>query len=104
MLLYTSAFQHAQAAATLPLLRHKLRLPAVLTMSVLRCVPAGDKALFEEWNAEMAGMAGRIARVRGELQSSLEAKMPDKDWSFITRQIGMFSFTGLSPAQVGGAG
>lgn len=50
----------------------------------------------------MAGMAGRIARVRGELQASLEAKMPGKDWSFITRQIGMFSFTGLSPAQVGG--
>ncbi|GFH21816.1 aspartate aminotransferase, partial [Haematococcus lacustris] len=27
-----------------------------------------DSSLFEEWKGEMAGMAGRIARVRGELQ------------------------------------
>ncbi|PNH03412.1 Aspartate aminotransferase, chloroplastic [Tetrabaena socialis] len=59
-----------------------------------------DKELFEEWKGEMRGMAGRIARVRGELQSALEAKCPDKDWSHITRQIGMFSFTGLTPVQV----
>lgn len=59
-----------------------------------------DPALFEEWKGEMAGMAGRIARVRGELRKALEAKAPGKDWSFITKQIGMFSFTGLSPAQV----
>jgi aspartate aminotransferase len=49
---------------------------------------------------EMEGMAGRIAKVRGELRKSLEGKYPGKDWSFITNQIGMFSFTGLSPAQV----
>jgi aspartate/tyrosine/aromatic aminotransferase len=49
---------------------------------------------------EMAGMAGRINRVRGELRAALESKYPGKDWSFVTNQIGMFSFTGLSPAQV----
>ncbi|KAF5843910.1 aspartate aminotransferase [Dunaliella salina] len=52
------------------------------------------------WKAEMQGMAGRITRVRGELRKSLESKWPEKDWSFVTSQIGMFSFTGLSPAQV----
>ena len=25
---------------------------------------------------------------------------PDKDWSFVLKQIGMFSFTGLNPEQV----
>ncbi|GIL86322.1 hypothetical protein Vretimale_13705 [Volvox reticuliferus] len=59
-----------------------------------------DSELFEEWKGEMRGMAGRIERVRGELQRALEAKCPDKDWSFITKQIGMFSFTGLTPSQV----
>eukprot|EP00195_Chlamydomonas_chlamydogama_P011440 CAMPEP_0202901242 /NCGR_PEP_ID=MMETSP1392-20130828/14143_1 /ASSEMBLY_ACC=CAM_ASM_000868 /TAXON_ID=225041 /ORGANISM="Chlamydomonas chlamydogama, Strain SAG 11-48b" /LENGTH=435 /DNA_ID=CAMNT_0049587777 /DNA_START=77 /DNA_END=1384 /DNA_ORIENTATION=+ len=59
-----------------------------------------DKELFDEWKAEMQGMAGRIARVRGELRAALEVKYPGKDWSFVTSQIGMFSFTGLSPAQV----
>lgn len=46
------------------------------------------------------GMAGRIAKVRGELRAALEKRMPDKDWSFVTKQIGMFSYTGMSPAQV----
>eukprot|EP00199_Chlamydomonas_sp_CCMP681_P000501 CAMPEP_0119108176 /NCGR_PEP_ID=MMETSP1180-20130426/13508_1 /TAXON_ID=3052 ORGANISM="Chlamydomonas cf sp, Strain CCMP681" /NCGR_SAMPLE_ID=MMETSP1180 /ASSEMBLY_ACC=CAM_ASM_000741 /LENGTH=431 /DNA_ID=CAMNT_0007093765 /DNA_START=35 /DNA_END=1330 /DNA_ORIENTATION=+ len=59
-----------------------------------------DPAMFEEWKTEMRGMAGRIARVRGELRAALEQKNPKKDWSFITKQIGMFSFTGLSPKQV----
>jgi aspartate aminotransferase len=49
---------------------------------------------------QMAGMAGRIAGVRGELQAALESRCPDKDWSFITKQIGMFSFTGMTPQQV----
>jgi aspartate/tyrosine/aromatic aminotransferase len=49
---------------------------------------------------QMAGMAGRIAGVRGELQAALESRCPDKDWSFITKQIGMFSFTGMNPQQV----
>jgi len=48
----------------------------------------------------MAGMAGRIDNVRNELKASLDSKYPEKDWSHITNQIGMFSFTGLSPAQV----
>ncbi|KXZ44764.1 hypothetical protein GPECTOR_62g879 [Gonium pectorale] len=61
-----------------------------------------DKELFDEWKGEMRGMAGRIERVRGELKTALDAKYPDKDWSFITRQIGMFSFTGLTPAQASG--
>ncbi|KAI8473711.1 MAG: aspartate aminotransferase [Monoraphidium minutum] len=60
----------------------------------------GDAGMFEEWKAEMAGMAGRIAQVRGELRAALEKRMADKDWSFVTKQIGMFSYTGMSPQQV----
>jgi len=60
----------------------------------------GDPAMFEQWKGEMAGMAGRIATVRGELQSALEKRLPDRNWGFITQQIGMFSYTGMTPAQV----
>ena len=61
----------------------------------------GDAALFDQWKAEMKQMADRIRSVRGLLQSELEKAAPGaKDWSFVTRQIGMFSFTGLTPAQV----
>ena len=59
-----------------------------------------DPVLFERWNEEMREMAGRIVTVRGMLHDELVALNPDKDWSFVTRQIGMFSFTGLSEAQV----
>ncbi|KAJ6856365.1 hypothetical protein NC651_038084 [Populus alba x Populus x berolinensis] len=60
----------------------------------------GDPALFNEWKAEMEMMAGRIKNVRQKLFDSLSAKdKSGKDWSFILKQIGMFSFTGLNKAQ-----
>lgn len=61
----------------------------------------GDATMFGEWKAEMEMMAGRIKTVRQELYDSLVSKdKSGKDWSFILKQIGMFSFTGLNKAQV----
>ena len=57
--------------------------------------------LFAEWNKEMGAMADRIMSVRQALVEALDKRMPERDWTFITRQIGMFSFTGLTEAQVG---
>ncbi|XP_078439335.1 aspartate aminotransferase 5 [Wolffia australiana] len=60
----------------------------------------GDPMLFGEWKAEMELMAGRIKKVRQALFDCLSAKdKSGKDWSFILRQIGMFSFTGLNKSQ-----
>lgn len=60
----------------------------------------GDPALFDEWRAEMQLMAGRIKQVRQKLYDELSAKdKSGKDWSFVLKQIGMFSFTGLSKTQ-----
>eukprot|EP00850_Spirogloea_muscicola_P017422 SM000149S01357 [mRNA] locus=s149:337047:340073:- [translate_table: standard] len=60
----------------------------------------GDPGLFDEWRAEMEEMAGRIKQVRQRLFDQLMAKdMSRKDWSFVLKQIGMFSFTGLNTAQ-----
>jgi hypothetical protein len=56
--------------------------------------------MFEEWKAEMRGMAGRIMTVRGKLRAALEKRMPERSWAFITEQIGMFSYTGMSEKQV----
>lgn len=61
----------------------------------------GSPDLFNEWKEEMALMAGRIKSVRKKLYDSLSEKdNTSKDWSFIMKQIGMFSFTGLNKAQV----
>eukprot|EP01018_Ginkgo_biloba_P039620 Gb_17243 [translate_table: standard] len=60
----------------------------------------GDPALFDEWKSEMELMAGRIKNVRQRLYENLSAKDKSaKDWSFVLKQIGMFSFTGLNKAQ-----
>ncbi|OEL38468.1 Aspartate aminotransferase, chloroplastic [Dichanthelium oligosanthes] len=60
----------------------------------------GDPTMFGEWKQEMEEMAGRIKNVRQKLYDSLSAKDDSgKDWSFILRQIGMFSYTGLNKAQ-----
>ena len=45
-------------------------------------------------------MRDRIKAMRLKLKSVLEAKLPERDFDYITRQNGMFSFTGLTPEQV----
>eukprot|EP00210_Caulerpa_lentillifera_P008788 g8384.t1 len=59
-----------------------------------------DPEMFKAWKGEMEQMAGRIKSVRKVLYDHLVRLMPEKDWTFVTSQIGMFSFTGLQPAQV----
>lgn len=60
----------------------------------------GDPTLFGEWKAEMEMMAGRIKSVRQKLYDCLSTKdKSGKDWSFLLKQIGMFSFTGLNKTQ-----
>lgn len=60
----------------------------------------GNDALFDEWRDEMELMSGRIKEVRQVLRDHLENLNPDKDWSFITSQIGMFTYTGCTVPQV----
>jgi aromatic-amino-acid transaminase len=57
-------------------------------------------ALREVWEAELAAMRVRIQQMRLALRSKLEAAELQRDFSFITRQRGMFSYSGLSTAQM----
>lgn len=45
-------------------------------------------------------MADRIISMRDALKGNLEKLGSSHDWSHITKQIGMFCYTGLSPEQV----
>ncbi len=56
--------------------------------------------LKKEWLSEVNGMASRIISMRQKLVKHLKDLGSKRDWSHITNQIGMFCFTGLSPAQV----
>ncbi|GAB4817943.1 hypothetical protein N2152v2_004989 [Parachlorella kessleri] len=64
---------------------------------VAECV--GNEEMFSLWKKEMDMMAGRIKGVRQALYDELVKLHPEKDWTFVLKQIGMFSFTGLNPAQ-----
>lgn len=57
-------------------------------------------ALKAEWEAELAEMRERIAEMRTLFVDSLAKAGVERDFSFISRQMGMFSFSGLDKAQV----
>jgi aspartate aminotransferase len=59
-----------------------------------------DPALFAEWQENLRTMSGRIIDMRKKLRGKLEELGTPGQWNHITDQIGMFSFTGLSEAQV----
>lgn len=60
-----------------------------------------DAGLFGEWKEDLKTMSGRIMEMRDRLRNGLEQKGTPGAWDHVTRQIGMFSFTGLSESQVG---
>jgi aspartate/tyrosine/aromatic aminotransferase len=60
----------------------------------------GDAELRQLWEREVAQMRDRINGMRKLLVHTLQAKGVPGDYSFITRQRGMFSFSGLSPQHV----
>jgi aspartate/tyrosine/aromatic aminotransferase len=59
-----------------------------------------DAALVQRWEAEVAGMRDRIAAMRALFVKTLKENGVEQDFSFLTRQNGMFSFSGLNPDQV----
>lgn len=59
-----------------------------------------DPALRAQWEQELAGMRMRIKAMRHALVDRLSAAGARGGLSFITRQQGMFSYSGLSAAQM----
>ncbi len=60
----------------------------------------GSDALRAQWELELASMRLRIAQMRNALVLSLQAAGVAQDLDFITRQQGMFSYSGLSAPQM----
>ncbi|KAJ3126707.1 Aspartate aminotransferase, cytoplasmic [Physocladia obscura] len=59
-----------------------------------------NEALVREWKENLKEMSTRISQMREKVvQLLVELKTPG-DWSHITSQIGMFSYTGLTMPQV----
>ncbi|HRD33855.1 MAG TPA: amino acid aminotransferase [Rhodocyclaceae bacterium] len=56
--------------------------------------------LRQLWEDELAGMRARIRQMRVSLVESLKGAGVAQDFSFVIKQRGMFSYTGLTAAQV----
>jgi len=56
--------------------------------------------LTQQWHGELKEMRDRISGMRQLLVDKLNANGVTRDFSFITRQNGMFSFLGINEAQV----
>ena len=52
------------------------------------------------WEVELEAMRARILKMRSTLHAVLRSKMPARNFDYFLTQRGMFSYTGLSPAQV----
>ncbi len=57
-------------------------------------------ALRQQWEQELGAMRVRIKQMRQALVEGLQAAGIEQDMSFVTRQIGMFSYSGLSKEQM----
>lgn len=60
----------------------------------------GDPDLRADWEAEVKEMCARIADMRRQFVEKLKELGVTRDFSFLTTQNGMFSFSGLNPEQV----
>ena len=60
----------------------------------------GSPELRAQWEQELAEMRVRIKAMRQKLVDGLKAAGVQKDMSFITSQIGMFSYSGLTKDQM----
>ena len=56
--------------------------------------------LRQIWEDDLAVMRNRIRTMRGNLVEKLKVKAATRDFSFVIKQRGMFSYTGLSAEQV----
>ncbi len=53
------------------------------------------------WEQELGAMRDRIKAMRQALVDGIHKRVPGADFSFVLRQRGMFSYSGLTKAQVG---
>jgi aromatic-amino-acid transaminase len=73
--------------------------PAIHAAGIVARV-LSDTRLRPMWEAEVAQMRERIQAMRRALHEVLSARVPERDFNYLLTQRGMFSYTGLSAAQV----
>ena len=86
-------------AVMMTVVRVNYSMPPAHGAAIVETILSSDE-LTAQWHAELAEMRGRIAGMRQLLVEKLAEKGVTEDFSFITRQNGMFSFLGITPEQI----
>jgi aromatic-amino-acid transaminase len=73
--------------------------PAIHSAGIMALV-LGEPTLRAMWEVEVGQMRERILAMRKALHAVLSARVPGRDFGYLLSQRGMFSYTGLSAAQV----
>jgi aromatic-amino-acid transaminase len=60
----------------------------------------GTPELKTLWERELGEMRDRIKAMRKRLVDNVQARVPGADFSFVLKQRGMFSYSGLTKEQV----
>ncbi len=87
------------ASVLMPTIRVNYSMPPAHGAAIVETILSSDE-LTREWHSELAAMRGRISDMRRLLVDKLEQQGVTRDFSFITRQNGMFSFLGIDAEQV----
>lgn len=95
----TAEQAHANSSQLARIVRGIYSMPPSHGAAVVARILGSDE-LRQHWLSELDAMRDRILKLRSQLLEQLNAKAPNTDFSFITRQSGMFSFLDISPTQV----
>jgi aromatic-amino-acid transaminase len=79
--------------------RRNYSSPAIHAAAIVGQV-LGEPGLRALWEQEVATMRGRIGAMRRSLHGALSQRLPGRDVGYFLSQRGMFSYTGLTAAQV----
>jgi aromatic-amino-acid transaminase len=79
--------------------RRNYSSPAIHAAGIVSRV-LGEAELRASWERDVAAMRERILAMRQRLHGVLAASLPARDFGYFLSQRGMFSYTGLSAAQV----
>lgn len=83
----------------LPVVRVNYSMPAAHGAAIVETILSSDE-LTGQWHQELQAMRDRISGMRQLLVDKLAANGVTRDFSFITRQNGMFSFLGIDADQI----
>lgn len=87
------------ASVLMPTIRVNYSMPPAHGAAIVETILSSDE-LTTQWHAELAAMRNRIGDMRQLLVDKLQAQGVTRDFSFIARQNGMFSFLGINAEQV----